>query len=75
MGDNPKTQFAIDVYANETFANAMKELSLALTDNKNPNLVDSVNFYQYYDNLVCLQSLGKPVPDLIVEPSETKRAL
>ena len=47
----------------------MKELSLALSDNKNPNLVNKDSFYQYYDNLICLQSLGKPVPDLIVAPS------
>jgi len=69
MSDNPKTPFANSVYSNESFANAMKELSLALSDNKNPNLVNKDSFYQYYDNLICLQSLGKPVPDLIVAPS------
>lgn len=75
MGDNAKSAFANNTYNLPAFADAMKNLSLALSNGQNPNLVDRNSFYQYYDNLICLQSLRKPVPDLIVTPSETKRAL
>lgn len=40
-----------------------------------PNLVNSSNFYSYYDNLICLNYLGKPVPSILTTPSPTQRTL
>jgi hypothetical protein len=45
----------------------MRDLSLALGND--PSLINSSNFYVYYDNLVCLQYAGKEVPSLFSSSS------
>ena len=67
MHDNPHTPKALAMYNSPGLKQAMIDLSLALGDD--PNLVNPDTFYQYNDNLICLQYLGKPVPDIMVKPS------
>jgi hypothetical protein len=58
---------------NPAFLNALGSLEISL--NLPKNTITLSNFYKYYDNLICMKYLGKDVPELIVTPSESKRAL
>lgn len=73
MSSNTASEKAKAMFSNPLYVEALRQLSLSL--GLPADTINSGNFYQYYDNLICMQYLGKQVPSLILEPSENKRAL